>query len=373
MHLCVLAGPVKSGTTLLVSLLDGHPEIASFPLEVKFFTHWYERLKLKNITYSELNDFFLKKSKLALMDPKRPGSADIMNSGRIDFSGFDFDQFAVAMEQRSKDVQNSIHHSDDLFRRYLIDIHVEVARQLGKSTPKVIISKEGNHGAKHRRVIGEFFPRVKFLVVVRDPRDVYASFKLIAEKKRKGVKSPTFKDTVTPMSFLYLNKKKNFSAFQEINREGKEGRYHLVRYEDLVKEVKTEMTKVAHFLGVAFSDCVTKPTNFGNPWGGNASSMEAFSGLASNRAGKWRNELTRSETRIIEFFLSDYLVAGGYSHVPRGISKLKIISDIIRTEYHGVLFPRSLSTFSLRIVVKSAFIVLIGIYSALFSREMLGR
>ncbi|SVC62317.1 uncharacterized protein METZ01_LOCUS315171, partial [marine metagenome] len=29
---CFVIGPVKSGTTLLISLLDSHPELALFPM-----------------------------------------------------------------------------------------------------------------------------------------------------------------------------------------------------------------------------------------------------------------------------------------------------------------------------------------------------
>ena len=43
MKSCFVIGPVKSGTTLLISLLDSHPELALFPMEVKLFTHWIEK------------------------------------------------------------------------------------------------------------------------------------------------------------------------------------------------------------------------------------------------------------------------------------------------------------------------------------------
>ena len=88
MNSCFVIGPVKSGTTLLISLLDSHPELALFPMEVKILTHWIERFADDKTRYSHLNDFFLKSSKLKLMDESRTGTADIMNSGRIDFSGY---------------------------------------------------------------------------------------------------------------------------------------------------------------------------------------------------------------------------------------------------------------------------------------------
>src|SRR3984893_8212651 len=34
---CFIAGPAKSGTTLLVTLLDGHPELLVFPQDTAYF------------------------------------------------------------------------------------------------------------------------------------------------------------------------------------------------------------------------------------------------------------------------------------------------------------------------------------------------
>ena len=90
LNYCIVIGPVKSGTTLLISLLDSHPELMLFPMEVKFFTHWFEYLRHAQGSYQDLNSFFLSKSKVRLMDRDGGRHADIMNSGRIDFSNFNF-------------------------------------------------------------------------------------------------------------------------------------------------------------------------------------------------------------------------------------------------------------------------------------------
>ena len=90
---CVVMGPVKSGTTLMISLMDSHKDLSLFPMEVKFLTHWFERLSYKQPTYTDLNEFFLEESKIRLMNNNLADRADIMNSGRIDFSGFNYDGF----------------------------------------------------------------------------------------------------------------------------------------------------------------------------------------------------------------------------------------------------------------------------------------
>ena len=46
--------------------------------------------------------------------------------------------------------------------------------------------KEGNHGAPYIEKIRRLFGNVRFIVVQRDPRDIFVSLKTIAEQKRQG-------------------------------------------------------------------------------------------------------------------------------------------------------------------------------------------
>ena len=50
-----IVGPIKNGTTLIGTLLDSHPKISSFPLEIKFIDH------LNKVPKNELNSKNLKK------------------------------------------------------------------------------------------------------------------------------------------------------------------------------------------------------------------------------------------------------------------------------------------------------------------------
>jgi hypothetical protein len=269
------------------------------------------------------------------MNSSSQSEADIMNSGRINFEGFDFDLFRTTMIENEGQANRPSLSGEKLFHQYLEDIHGCLHRSLGYPDYKWIVSKEGNHGVKHSKAIDFTFPGTRYLVVVRDPRDVYASFKQIASKKRLGVNTPTFKDLITPARFILDNGGKNFTAFEEcFDAQRIDNRLYLfLRYEDIVRDPKSELTKVAEFLDIPFQPSLVQPTNLTNVWGGNSSSLKSFSGLTNSRTEKWKTELTLSERRVIEYFLSQYLVDGKYGVLSDPVSRTTIFGDLVASEW----------------------------------------
>ena len=371
---CVVIGPVKSGTTLMISLMDSHAELSLFPMEVKFLTHWFERLSVNQPTYTDLNEFFLGESKIRLMDHNLRNEADIMNSGRIDFLGFNFAGFKDEMGQaasRAKDVEI---HGAELFKKFILDIHETLDAVCGKYSRKVIVSKEGNHGAKYLNQIRELYPNSRFIVIVRDPRDIFVSFKTIAQKKKAGLNSPSFKGKITPCNFINNNKGKNIYSFNEISKRYKGSKnFCFVKYENLVSDTAREMGVVAKFLGVKFTNELISPTNLGRPWGGNASSLIGFEKVESNRTEKWRQDLESNEKRIIEYFCYDYLEANDYDLPIVKPPKYRVILDILITEVKEVRVSDLTSVRGLYHLFKKAILVINAWAACLFRLNLLGR
>ena len=354
-NLCAVIGPVKSGTTMMISLLDGHPSLAAFPLEVKFLTHWFESLSKTPQSYQSLNRFFISQSKIKLMSPDGVDNADIMNSGRIDFSGFDFSQFRKRMLELESRQDHGSCTQEELFHLYLQDIHQVLKQTVGSPSFQWIVSKEGNHGVQHIDTIDQQFPGTRYIVVVRDPRDVYASIKAIADKKVRGVAAPSFKEITSPARFILDNEGKNFTAFERCLNASRDklSSYIFVKYEDIVRDPKTELNKVARFLNVPFDPCLLQPTNLQKPWGGNSSSLKSFSGLTASRSKKWDAELSFREIRVIEYFLSRYLESGHYEKVSGRAPRLQIALDTAVAEVLALVRYRTASAQWLKEIIKS--------------------
>jgi len=351
MRNCCVIGPVKSGTTLMISLLDAHPQLSLFPLEVKFFTHWFESLSSSQIQFNDLSTFFLDKSKIRLMDHQLSDEKDLMNSGRIDFSGFDFARFREFVESRLDDHQLDAQVGDNRFVTFYREIHAALNEIVFKPRAKWIVSKEGNHGAKHIEHIREVFPKTKFIVLCRDPRDIFASFKAISRRKVEGLHSPTFGVYVSPSSYVYDNKQKNIAAYEDVYSKYREDEDFLfVKYERLVRDVEEEMRRVVDFLEIDFENVLVRPTNLGNLWGGNASELMTFSKVRSERVGKWQSVLKRSEIQVLERFLGRYLLQCNYPrHQKRQRKTWQVVLSVLATEANA-----------LRGYMKSANILAIG-------------
>ena len=373
---CCVIGPVKSGTTLMISLLDAHPELSLFPLEVKFFTHWLERLSSPLVKYEDLSSFFLEKSKVRLMNRDFSDERDVMNSGRIDFSGFDFKGFRSQLESQSASNNFDCDSEDELFVRFYEGIHAALNQTGLRSRGDWIVSKEGNHGAKHIDRIREIFPGTKFIVLCRDPRDIFASFKAISQRKADGLHSPTFNLYVSPSSYVYDNKEKNISAYEDVYSNYRQNKDFLfVKYESLVNEVSKEMFRVAQFLGIEFDEVLTRPTNLGNIWGGNASEMMGFNAVWTPRVSKWQSKLTESERRILERFLFRYLSQCNYFCENDQGRACRINRSVIITEVKAVLsYAKSASFVAVaKRVVKTIGLSWKSVVFAIWAPEKLGR
>src|SRR4051812_18789304 len=96
---CFIAGQAKSGTTLLVSLLDGHPQLLVFPLETAYFPTVLT--KYGNAGRRAQFDYLTKESfaKILFGGASRPG--------KHDYSSFPQAKFREAFEQAAFDPINA--------------------------------------------------------------------------------------------------------------------------------------------------------------------------------------------------------------------------------------------------------------------------
>jgi len=357
--MCVILGPVKSGTTLLISLLDGHPELAAFPLEVKFLAHWFERFaKLdQQTTYEELNDFFFQSSKIQLMNPDVSRAADIMNSGRIDFSGFNFTDLYLAQKRNELVATDGALSGDKLIRSFIFDIHNALMEVLGKKLFRRVVVKEGNHGAPYIRKIRRLFGNVRFIVVQRDPRDIFVSLKTIAEQKRLGVVSPSFKDFISPAEFVVGNPKKNITAFANVFSEfSQDDGFLFIKYESLVTDPARQTEVISKFLDIDPHSSLYFPSNLGSTWGGNSSEMGEFEGISGKRRDKWKGSLRKSEIRILEYAFMRYMKQGGYQLSGQRLGPFRFIVDVLWTQAGAIAKTWSWSMIGIKAMVKQGLV-----------------
>jgi len=333
---CFVIGPGKSGTTLMISLLDNHPELSVIPLEIKFYDHYYNSL-YRAPSYDLMNNYFLSSSKLRFLNPKHGCKVDYMNTGHIDFSGVDFEILKNIMNDKAKQYKPS-GSKYSILPRYLTDLHHAYAQSLGHQSKKGFAVKEGYHGLPYLDLIKRDFKDAKFIMTARDPRDMYCSYKSIEKLISKGADYASFQRDISLFRYLlhFRNPKKNIYARTRYLHEIEGKNLLVVRYEDLVSDAESEMKKVASFLGIEFCDTLLTPTTAGNVWGGNASNKQKFEKVNNSRTKKWEKELNSKEILLIEYFQGEYIKKFGYEKKLGKISKTRCILSM-RPSHFGRL------------------------------------
>jgi hypothetical protein len=289
-----LGGCPKSGTTLLLSLLDGHPKLVVLPEE----THFVE----ERGSYMALDSYqaklcrLLEKSDLPVLGGlRRSQLREAPSTDARDYSGFDHHRFASLAAQfvAQPGMNDSLLFSETI-RAYAVTVGSDwrhCVRWVEKST--------GNEFCAE--ALFGLFPEAKLIQVLRDPRAVFAS------RKRR-----------------FLNRSRCYTKAHRLVREwnrssrqipklmDRRDQYLVVRYEDLVLAPRESLEKICRFVGIEFLPELFAPTRAGRKWQGNSSFHEAFSGISAQSVDHWRNELTEDEIWWVEMHCRQGMRIAGY-------------------------------------------------------------
>jgi hypothetical protein len=292
-----LGGCPKSGTTLLLSLLDGHPRLVVLPEETHFLDKRPHYLALDG--YQARLRSLLEESGLRLLAQgqfARFGwSGEAPSPDLRDYSGFDHQRFTrlAAHAVRQPWVNDSLLLSETV-RAYAITRGCNwrgCVRWVEKST-----SNEACADA-----LFGLFPEAKLLQVVRDPRAVFAS-----RKKR-----------LLNLSGCYTKAHRLVRGWNQSSRQiprlrERRDRYLVVRYEDLIRSPRHSLEGVCRFIGIEFLPELLVPTRAGRRWQGNSSFHNSFNGISAQPVDHWKSELTADEVWWVETHCRRGMLMAGY-------------------------------------------------------------
>jgi hypothetical protein len=284
---CFVAGSGKSGTTLLMALLDGHPQILSFPEETAYFPTVVRKLAKR--PRREQAEYLMERAESRLLferNAARHGNRDYSAFPRTEFRKL-FLQFASEPERQSEDLLS-----------ILMDAYATVVGRTAGEIRCWIEKTPANRWCVPE--IRSRYPSAKILVMLRDPRAITAAF--LQRQKEKADKSFS----------LYLCVKHWMEAAKLAVRLSGDPGVLLLRFEDLVSDPGAQMSGVCSFLNVDFSDVTTIPTKAGRPWSGNSTSKEKFSGVDTAPISNWKKFLTFDEVRFVESFCGPLMARFSY-------------------------------------------------------------
>jgi Sulfotransferase family len=285
---CFIAGQAKSGTTLLVALLDSHPELLVLPEETAYFptvlTKYAPRGRRAQFEYL---------TKQSLSNVLFGGPC---KWGKRSYATFPREKFLQTFERAAFDPANA--------REDLLVLMVKAyAATLGRSLDTITRWVEKTPANRnHVNAVLSLFPHAKILVTLRDPRAILAA-QIALEKTRQTGRFSTY----------YVIAHWRVAAKLARRVRDAEVPGLVVQYERLVSEPARTMEEVCGYLGIEFDpDTVLTPTKVGRFWSGNSAARINFSHISTEPVTRWERELSQDEIGWVEWHCRDLMPEFGY-------------------------------------------------------------
>ncbi len=287
-----ICGHRKGGTTVLLCLFDNHPQLLTYPADSAFFYRVFPACETadKEQTIDNLVTYSIRQNLHDEMDVV--GDHDL----------FDVDAIADAYRAYMASEEHTAKaHLTALMRAYGDHCGQDSSAWRGwveKTTSTEIYAAE----------VAAWFPNARFIHVVRDPRDNWASL--------KSGWTARYKDQENSLEALLqslMDRAGLGLRMAKINEQSLgEDRYKVIRFEDLVGDADRGMRELCAFMDVDFHDNLTVPTVNGKLWKGNNFEGMQFAALSGANVGRWHKRTEENEIATIEANLGDVMEALGY-------------------------------------------------------------
>ncbi len=282
-----IVGAPRSGTTLLKRIVDAHPDVA-----ITRETHWITQLIKgeENVSPAlpatlELRSRLASHRRFARL---RRDLALMGLHGELD---------RLLAPDREASYADLVSGVFDLYARGV------GKRFVGDKTPRYV---------RHIPTLHALWPEARFVHLIRDGRDVCSSVAGWDNEKRMVKRFSTWE--TDPVSTIAV-------WWEQLVRLGREagaelpGRYHEVRYEDLVGDPVRECVGLCGFLGVPYDE---RMVSFQEGRTKDDPTLDAKHGWRPITTGlrSWRSEMSRPDLERFEAVAGGLLDELGY---PRGI------------------------------------------------------
>ncbi len=287
-----VVGNSRSGTTMMGRVLGGHPEVFTFKE-----LHFFEQLWAPSINTDTI--------------------------GR---------QHACVLAARLLTIQRDGYYTQGDPHSYM-DEASAIADTLGSPTtpPKVFQAFIQYECTKHDKVIGcdqtprnlyyldellQLYPDARFVVMVRDPRDVLLSQKNRWKRRRLGAKGTPWWNAIRtwagyhPITISMLWR----SGVAAGDKHADDPRVCVLRFEDLLADPQCELKKICATAGLDYDPAMLDVPRVGSS---HEQDRPGELGLDPESAGRWKQGgLTRTELAVCQRIAGEPMARHGYTTEP---------------------------------------------------------
>jgi len=293
-----ICGHRKGGTTMLINLFDNVRGVIAYPDDSGFFYRYYPRYASDEYTDSEK----IRRLSQVMIEEKL---GEIINSIEcsenekkiLHQKKEEFSWYIKKYDKKDFDYSEILLYFIESFKRVFYKDH-DANVWVEKTTTSEIYALE----------LSRVFPKAKFIHIVRDPRDNWASLLSGWDKKYSN-----FNDSPDRLLQSLIERGRLGMEFARSNVQTiGEDRYKIIKYEDLTKDPKVCLRRLAEFINIPFDSNLMYPTRFGYTWRGNN-----FDGLKTDKptnvnVSRWKERISEHDAKIIEFHFSDMMNYFGY-------------------------------------------------------------
>ena len=285
----LLTGVYRSGTTILSCMLGAHPDI-NFTYGSVNYLRWFVKKQISPDNYREI----VSETKSRLF--KRYEKA------------IDSENIVKAIEEYQGKISHALIYSsimEDFFQ-----------------------SKDKRWGEKtllewtNIPTFLEMYPDGKVLHIIRDPRDVMASFKGMTFEPGKR-----YLDAI----FACMHSMDHCLRYKKTLPKS---RYYAVAYESLVTRPESELKNISEFLGIKYSETMMDQSMYKDQFGDtlNMSSHTSYNDNKKLLIGRWKDQLNNLDITLIEGLLSEQLNDFNYCDISGKGEPIEELLSIITDE-----------------------------------------
>ncbi len=308
-----ILGRPRSGTTLLKTLFDAHPNV-KIPPELPIFLPLYQ--KFKNVKTWD------KEKILSFVD--HVFQPNVFNNRKLENLRINRELFTTDLLK----LENNCTIQD-----LLIKLNEHSFSVFPKQEIRLVGDKNPVYSVYMKRLIN-IFPKAWFICIIRDYRDNYVSLKNLQEVK---LEAPIL--TLQVARWVYVTKL--FLACQNRFPD----RFYIIRYEDLVMKPEESMRELCAFLGIPYVPEVFEYYKkkdellsvFPDPviWKIHQSLMDPVN---TGRMDLWKSQLTDLEVKIADQIAGKTADTMGYSRKTKQFSMVVFLKSLPMAAYGKILF-----------------------------------
>lgn len=265
MTFCYILGNPRSGTSLFRLMLNAHPHMVA-PPECGF-------IQWNHPTFAAAN--------FSLKSTQQEFAQAVLRSKKMETWGLSAEALEQAFEKVTE--PNYQRMCEAVFSAYF----QARGQALGevREAPKVAVDKN-NYYLDFLPEIDAAMPHALYLHVVRDVRDVAASYLEIERKGHDGKYAPKLATSAEDIAQSWVENNERTAAFLA------DKKHLVVRYEDVLVRPEIELARVAMFLGVDYDERMSRYYEYNDePQETLGWKQKTLQPVDPSRAGAFRKEL----------------------------------------------------------------------------------